>query len=78
MISIVNGLADRAKMISACVGALGLAGCIAGWIVAPGDFFVSLSLRSLLFSWTVARRARIADDPSFNERLLGLQRPAIF
>ena len=41
MISIVNGMADRAKLISASVGVLGLVGCIAGWIFAPGDFFLA-------------------------------------
>jgi hypothetical protein len=41
MISIVNGTTGRAQVICAGIGALGLAGSIAGWIVAPGDFFVS-------------------------------------
>ena len=49
MISIVNGVADRAKVISACVAAFGLAGCIAGWILAPGDFFVSYLFAHLFF-----------------------------
>jgi len=41
MISIVNGQTDRAKIICAGGGLLGLAGCIAGWIFAPADFFVA-------------------------------------
>ena len=41
MISIVNGQADRAKVISLGLGALGLAGCIAGWIFAPAHFFLA-------------------------------------
>src|SRR5947208_10372370 len=41
MISIVNGSVDRAKRISLGVGLLGLAGCAAGWALAPGDFFVA-------------------------------------
>ncbi|PYJ70281.1 MAG: hypothetical protein DME76_06105 [Verrucomicrobia bacterium] len=41
MSSIVNGWAARAKVISLAVGVLGLAGCIVGWILAPGDFFVA-------------------------------------
>ena len=49
MISIVNGVAGRAKVISACVAAFGLAGCIAGWILAPGDFFVSYLFAHLFF-----------------------------
>src|SRR5438045_1029790 len=49
MISIVNGLADRAKLISASVGLLGLAGCIAGWIFAPGDFFLGYLFAHFFF-----------------------------
>src|SRR2546423_8517851 len=49
MISIVNGLADRAKLISASVGLLGLAGCIAGWIFAPGDFFLAYLFAHFFF-----------------------------
>src|SRR5207247_6274901 len=41
MSPIVNGWAARAKIVSLGVGALGLAGCVAGWILAPGDFFVA-------------------------------------
>jgi hypothetical protein len=41
MISIVNNEADRVKVISAGVGLLGLAGCVAGWILAPADFFLA-------------------------------------
>src|SRR5919197_6688450 len=41
MISIVNGSYDRAKIISLGVGLIGLTGCVAGWVLAPGDFFVS-------------------------------------
>lgn len=41
MIPIVNAHADRAKIISASVGLLGLAVCIAGWILAPADFFMA-------------------------------------
>jgi hypothetical protein len=49
MISIVNGAADRAKVISLGVGVLGLAGCVAGWIVAPNDFFVAYLFGLLFF-----------------------------
>jgi len=41
MISIDNGQTDCAKLISAGVGLLGLAGCVAGWIFSPTDFFVA-------------------------------------
>jgi hypothetical protein len=40
MTPIVNGTTTRAKVICAGVGALGLAGCVAGWILAPSDFFL--------------------------------------
>src|SRR5947208_10484067 len=41
MISIVNGHANRVKVVFAGIGLLGLAVCVAGWIFAPGEFFVS-------------------------------------
>jgi hypothetical protein len=41
MISIVNGSAGRAKVISLGVGAVGLEGCVIGWMIAPQDFFLS-------------------------------------
>ena len=41
MISIVNGHANRVKVVFAGIGLLGLAPCVAGWIFAPGEFFVS-------------------------------------
>src|ERR1051326_8781423 len=41
MISIVSGAVHRSKLISLGVGLLGFAGCVAGWIFAPGDFFVA-------------------------------------
>lgn len=41
MISIVDGPATRAKLIATVVGIIGLAGCIAGWILAPADFFLA-------------------------------------
>ena len=41
MISIVNGRADRAKVASVALGVLGLLGCVVGWVLAPGDFFVA-------------------------------------
>jgi hypothetical protein len=41
MISIVKCSADRAKIISLGAGVLGLAGCAAGWILAPADFFLA-------------------------------------
>lgn len=41
MISILHGQVDRAKLVSAGVGVLGLAGCVAGWILAPREFFVA-------------------------------------
>ena len=49
MISIVNGPADRVKIISAGFGVLGLAGCIAGWILAPADFFVAYLFAHFFF-----------------------------
>src|SRR5947208_10357713 len=49
MISIVNGVADRAKVISAGVGALGMLGCIAGWIFAPADFFLAYLFAHFFF-----------------------------
>ena len=39
MISIVNGRASRVKVVSGSVGIAGLAGCLAGWVFAPADFF---------------------------------------
>jgi hypothetical protein len=41
MISIVNGQADRVKIISAGMGLVGMAGCVAGWVFAPADFFLA-------------------------------------
>jgi hypothetical protein len=41
MISIMNGLGDRAKIISFSMGVIGLAICVVGWVLAPGDFFVA-------------------------------------
>ncbi len=41
MISIVNGHANRVKVVFAGIGLLGLAVSVAGWIFAPGEFFVS-------------------------------------
>ncbi len=49
MISIVNGSVDRIKIISLGVGVLGLAGCVAGWILAPADFFVAYLFGHLFF-----------------------------
>src|ERR687891_1623618 len=49
MISIVNGHADRAKVISAGIGALGMAGCIAGWVFAPADFFLAYLFAHFFF-----------------------------
>ena len=49
MISIVNGVDHRAKLISASLAVFGLAGCIAGWILAPDDFFVSYLFAHLFF-----------------------------
>src|SRR5436190_20698451 len=49
MISIVNGVADRAKKISSGVRALGMLGCIAGWIFAPADFFLSYLFAHFFF-----------------------------
>ena len=77
MISIVNGVADRAKLISASVGCCRTRRMYRGLDSCPWRFFPRLSLWSLFFSRTVARRARIADDSSSNGWLLGLQRPAI-
>src|ERR1044071_2567141 len=41
MMSTANSPVNRAKFISAVVGILGLAGCVAGWILAPREFFVA-------------------------------------
>lgn len=41
MISLFNSRGHRAKVISTGLGLIGLAGCIAGWIFAPADFFVA-------------------------------------
>jgi hypothetical protein len=41
MSSMIDGWGARAKIVSLGVGILGLAGCVAGWILAPGDFFVA-------------------------------------
>ena len=49
MSSVVNRWADRAKVISLGVGLLGLAGCVAGWIFAPADFFVAYLFGHLFF-----------------------------
>src|SRR4029078_9093484 len=49
MISVVDGVDHRAKLISAGAGAFGLVGCIAGWILAPRDFFVSYLFSHFFF-----------------------------
>src|SRR5213082_717267 len=49
MISIVNSQADRAKVISAGVCALGMLGCIAGWIFAHADFFIAYLFAHFFF-----------------------------
>ena len=49
MSSIVNGPVDRVKVISAGVGVVGLVGCIAGWILAPADFFVAYLFAHFFF-----------------------------
>jgi hypothetical protein len=49
MISILTGWADRAKVISWSAGVLGLAGCVAGWILASGDFFVAYLFAHFFF-----------------------------
>src|SRR3954453_17334430 len=49
MIYIANGVVERAKLISASVGMLGMVGCTAGWIFAPGDFFLSYLFAHFFF-----------------------------
>jgi hypothetical protein len=39
--STVGREASRVKFVSGTVGLLGLLGCVAGWIFAPGDFFLA-------------------------------------
>jgi hypothetical protein len=41
MMSDVATPLNHAKLISAAIGFLGLAGCVVAWILAPGDFFVA-------------------------------------
>ena len=41
MMSIINGSANRAKTISLLIGAIGLTGCVIGWVTTPRDFFVA-------------------------------------
>ena len=38
--AVINRI-NQAKIISGAIGLLGLAGCIAAWIAAPGDFFMA-------------------------------------
>jgi hypothetical protein len=49
MMCFVNGQADRAKVIFAGIGAVGMAGGIAGWVLAPRDFFVSYLFAQFFF-----------------------------
>lgn len=49
MISIVNGSTGRAKGWSLGIGALGLTGCVLGWVFAPRDFFVAYLFGHLFF-----------------------------
>src|ERR1700747_536315 len=49
MISIVTARADRAKIISASVGLMGLAASIAVWILAPADFFMAYLFAHFFF-----------------------------
>ncbi len=60
MISIVNGSTDRVKLISLGVGALGLAGCVVGWIFAPADFFLAYLFAHSFFLGTLAWGPRAA------------------
>ena len=74
MISIVNGMADRAKLISASVGVLwDSSDASRVGFLPPAIFLSRLSVRSLFLSRTFARRARLADDSSSDGWLLGLQ-----
>src|SRR3954449_8646912 len=45
----LNGVDHRAKLISAGLGAFGLLGSIAGWLLAPRDFFVSYLFAHFFF-----------------------------
>ena len=49
MIAPVNEWAGRTKIPCLIVGILGLAGCVAGWIFAPRDFFVAYLFAELFF-----------------------------
>src|SRR3954447_8795107 len=45
----LNGVDHRAKLICLAVGCFGLVGCVAGWILAPHDFFVSYLFAHFFF-----------------------------
>jgi hypothetical protein len=49
MISIVDDGVDRAKSICSVAGVIGVAGCIAGWILAPDDFFLGYLFAHFFF-----------------------------
>ena len=49
MISIVDGSPDRVKIILTGVGILGLAGCVAGWIFSPTEFFLAYLFSHFFF-----------------------------
>jgi hypothetical protein len=49
MMSIVNSAAGRAKTVCLVIGAIGLAGCVIGWITTPREFFVAFLFGHFFF-----------------------------
>src|SRR5207247_2990636 len=49
MMPIVNGSASRAKTGSLIIGAIGLIGCVIGWITTPREFFVAYLFGDFFF-----------------------------
>jgi hypothetical protein len=49
VISNINASVGRAKNVSLSVGAIGVAGCLIGWVVAPRDFFVAYLFSHFFF-----------------------------
>jgi hypothetical protein len=49
MISNINGFVGRAKNVSLGLGAIGFAGCVIGWFIAPRDFFIAYLFAHFFF-----------------------------